>query len=225
MVVLARVDVELDLSAFSLLVQLQPNGRRARGKKKAAKKAGTARARGARGAAARVPYPKDPLLKSLRMPQAIFEQNAGNACTPKEASDYAHIGWTGQIAVEISSAIKYGLLERPSPGKIKPTDRVRKIVRPEQPTDKVDALREAVMTAPVISDLYKKYRGEKEFIANTAINSFGIPKDQVEEFISVFLQTLTDAELLQDVGDGKTRVLDVTTQPPICQPVRLVKSS
>src|SRR2546430_3112631 len=30
-------------------------------------------------------------------------------------------------------------------------------------------------------------------------------------FRSVFLQTLKDAELLQDIGDGKTQVLDVTT--------------
>jgi hypothetical protein len=182
---------------------------------KAPKKAKAKKAAAARGAAGRVPYPKDSLLKSLRIPQAILEQNAGTACTPKEAADYAHIGWTGPVNVEISSATKYGLLERPSPGKVKPTDRVRKIVRPEQPNDRVDALREAVLTAPVISELYKRYRGEylpeKEFIANTASNSFSVPRDQVDEFIAVFLQTLTDAELLQDVGDGKTRVLDVTT--------------
>ena len=193
----------------------EPKAKRGRGRKSAGKKRSRAAAAGRRGAAAQVPYPKDPLGACLRIPQAILEQNAGEECTPREAADFAHIGWTGQVNVEISSATKYGLLERPTPGKIRPTDLVRKIIRPEQPTDKVEALRQAVMKAPVISDLYKRYRGEylpdKEFIRNTAINSFNVPEEQVDEFITIFLQTLKDAELLQDLGDGKTRVLDVTT--------------
>jgi hypothetical protein len=182
---------------------------------KAAKKAKAKRpAGGRRGAAGRVAYPKHSLASYLRIPQAILEQNAGEPCTPREAAGFARVGWTGELGVEISSAIKYGLLERPSPGKVKPTELVRKIVRPEGTSDKVEALREAVLAAPVISDLYKRYRGEylpdKEFIRNTAINSFNVPEDQVEEFIAIFLQTLKDAELLEDVGEGKTRVLDVT---------------
>ncbi len=193
----------------------KPKAKR-RGKKAAAKrnKRGTAAGK-RRGAAGQVAYPKDSLAKSLRIPQAILEQNAGNACTPKEAAGFARIGWTGEIGVEISSATKYGLLERPSPGKVKPTELVRKIARPEDPKDRLEALRQAVLTAPVISDLYKRYRGEylpdKEFLRNTAINSFNVAEDQADEFIGIFLQTLKDAELLQDIGDGKTRVLDVTT--------------
>jgi hypothetical protein len=186
----------------------QSKARRGKGKKSTAKDR-------RRGAAGRVAYPKDSLATSLRIPQGILEQNAGNACTPKEAAGFARIGWTGGVGVEISSATKYGLLERPTPGKVKPTELVRKIVRPENPKDRLDALRQAVLAAPVISDLYKRYRGEllpdKEFLRNTAINSFNVPEDQVEEFITIFLQTLKDAELLQDIGDGKTRVLDVTS--------------
>jgi hypothetical protein len=185
----------------------------AKKQRKAAKKAKRP-AGGRRGAAGRVAYPKDPLAKCLRIPQAILEQNAGEPCTPREAAAFARVGWTGEIGVELSSATKYGLLERPSPGKVKPTELVRKIARPEDPSDRLAALRQAVMTAPVISELYKRYRGEylpdKEFIRNTAINSFNVPEDQVEEFITIFLQTLKDAELLEDVGEGKTRVLDVT---------------
>ncbi len=191
----------------------QPKVKKGRAKKPAKK--GRRAAAGARlGATARVPYPKDSLLKSLRIPQAILEQNAGNACTPREAAGFARVGWTGDVGVEISSATKYGLLERPTPGKIKPTELVRKIVRPEGSSEKQEALREAVLTAPVISDLYKRYRGEylpdKEFIRNTAIHSYSVPEDQVEEFIAIFMDSLKEADLLQDVGDGKTRVLDIT---------------
>ena len=72
------------------------------------------------------------------MPQAVLENNAGKECTDREAAKFAGVGWTGQIAVEISLALKYGLFERPSPGKVKPTDITRRIVKPQTPTDKVD---------------------------------------------------------------------------------------
>jgi len=167
-----------------------------------------------RGGAGRVAFPKDSLGKCLRIPQGILDQNAGNECSDREAAGFAKIGWTGLIGVEISSAIKYGLLERPSPGKVKPTDLARKIIRPQQQKDRVDGLREAVLQAPVIGDFYKRYRGEnlpdKEFLVNTAVDSFKVKRENVDEFIDVFLQTLKDAELLEDVGGGKNRVLDAT---------------
>lgn len=162
----------------------------------------------------KIAFPKNSLAKCLRIPQGILDQNAGNECTDREAASYAKLGWSGEIAVEISSAIKYGLLERPAPGKVKPTDLVRRIVRPQQPNDRVDGLRQAVLNAPVISDVYKRYRGENlpdhEFLVNSAVDSFLVSRDRVEDFIEVFLETLKDAELLEDVGSGKTRVRDVT---------------
>ncbi len=169
---------------------------------------------GARGWAARVAFPKDALAKCLRIAQGILDQNAGNECSDREGAGYAKVGWAGPVNVEISSSIKYGLLERPTPGKIKPTNLARQIIRPQQPKDRLDGLRQAVQQAPVIGDLYKRYRGEnlpdREFLVNTAVDSFGVPKDKVEQFIEVFLQTLKDAELLEDVGGEKIRVLDAT---------------
>lgn len=168
----------------------------------------------ARGAAARVAFPKYPVAKCLRIPQGILDQNAGNECTDREAAGYAKIGWTGQVGVEISSAIKYGLLERPSHGKVKPTDLARKIIRPQQSQDRLDGLRDAVLNAPVVGDFYKRYRGEnlpdREFLLNSAVDSFGVDRDKAEEFVEVFLQALKDAELLEDVGEGKSHVLDAT---------------
>jgi hypothetical protein len=68
-----------------------------------------------RGGAPRGKYPRQSILNCIRIPQAIIDQNAGEACTDREGAGYAKIGWGGDIAVEISSAIKYGLLQRPSP--------------------------------------------------------------------------------------------------------------
>lgn len=185
----------------------------ARNKKGATKKA--AFGVGVRGRSARVKFPKHSILGCIRIPQAIVDQNAGEACTDREGAAYAKIGWSGEIGVEISSAIKYGLLERPSPGHIKPTDLARKIVRPQDPKDKLSALRQAVMIAPVISAVYTKYRSENlpdsEFLVNTLVDSFNVPRDQVSEFIKVFATTLKEAGLLEELGNGKLRVVDVSS--------------
>lgn len=162
---------------------------------------------------ANVNFPKHSIAKCTRIPQAILDQNAGNQCTDKEAAGFAGMGYTGQLGVEISSAIKYGLLERPSAGHVKPTELARRIVRPQSATDKRDGMRQAVLNAPGISDAYKHYRGENlpdlPFLNNAARDTFHIPDDKVDQFVGIFIQALKDSELLEDIG-GKQRVLDVT---------------
>jgi hypothetical protein len=152
------------------------------------KKPGPRKQRGAGKKAKTTPlaFPKHTISECLRIPQAILEQGAGRECTDREAAAFAGVGYTGLIAVEISSALKYGLLERPATGKVKPTDLTRRIVRPQKPNDKTDAMREAVLHAPLISDLYKHYRGENlpdtTFLANTARDTYHVPADKVELF-------------------------------------------
>jgi hypothetical protein len=159
-------------------------------------------------------FPKHSILNCLRIPQAILEQNAGKECNYREAAKFAGLGYTGDVGVEISSALKYGLLERVGTGTVRPTDITRRIVRPQKPTDKRDALREGVLKAPVISDVYTHYRGENlpddlAFLGNTARDVFNVPAERITDFISVFIQALTDAELLEDVS-GKKRVIDIS---------------
>jgi hypothetical protein len=184
-------------------------------KKKAAKKA--AKPKASKGKFGPIGYPKQSILKCLRMPQAVLENNAGKECTDREAAKFAGLGWTGPLAVEISSALKYKLFQRPSPGKVEPTDITRRILRPQKPTDKIDAYREALLNAPLISDVYKHYRGENlpeetSFLVNTVTESFKVPAERAAEFISVFLEDLETAQLIED-ANGKKRVLDITHTP------------
>lgn len=183
-----------------------------RAKKKSSKKA--AKKTSGRVGHGPVKFPKHSILGCLRIPEAIIQQNAGAACTDREGAGFARLGWTGDVSVEISSAIKYGLLERPEKGKIKPTELARKIVRPQDPKDKLNAMRQAVLNAAVFSDVYAKYRSEnlpdQEFLVHTLVDSFSVPQEQVGQFINVFLNSLREAELLEEVGNEKFRVLDVT---------------
>lgn len=206
--------LESEVGSLAAPAKKQTKKKAAVGKKKTATKR-AATGTGARGRSGRVKYPKHSILACVRIPQGIVDQNAGEACTDREGAGYAKIGWTGEVAVEISSAIKYGLLRRPSPGHIKPTDLTRKIVRPQDPKDKLTALRQAVMNAPVISEVYTKYRSENlpdnEFLVNTLVDSFNVPLEQVPDFITVFTATLKEAELLEELSNGKFRVLDVSS--------------
>ena len=115
--------------------------------------------------------------------------------------------------MEISSGIKYGLLERPSTGRLKLCELARKILRPQSPTDELAGLRETVMKAPEISKVYNHYRGEnlpdKEFFDNALIDKFGVPADKLEEFTSIFQETLANAKLL-DQHQNKFRILDIS---------------
>ncbi|MBV9497586.1 MAG: hypothetical protein JOZ54_25340 [Acidobacteria bacterium] len=166
------------------------------------------------GAAA---FPRHSVKKALRVPRAILDQNAGKPSTDREALKFAGLAYHGPSRVEISSSIKYGLLERPSEGTVAITDLAKKILRPQGPSDELDGLREAVLKAPAIADVYKHYRGEnipdEQFFRNALADTFGIPEDKIDEFRSVFFEDLDDAQLIEDVG-GKKRLVDLGREAP-----------
>lgn len=123
------------------------------------------------------------------------------------------VGYHGPFAVELSSAIKYGFLSRPQPGNVELTELGKKVLRPQNPADAVNALRQAVLNAPKISDVYKYYRGEnipdEPFFGNVLMDNFGIPQEKHDEFQSVFFESLEDAKLVEAHGQ-KRRVIDVS---------------
>jgi hypothetical protein len=158
----------------------------------------------------------------LRIPRAILEQNAGKACTDHEAVKFAGIAYHGPSRVEISSSIKYGFLSRTTDGNVEVTELAKKVLRPQNTDDELDGLREAFLKAPVVSSVYKHYRGEnipdEQFFQNALVDTFKIPNDKVGEFSAVFFEDLNDAELIEDVS-GKKRVLDIASDAESKQPV------
>lgn len=157
-------------------------------------------------------YPRHSVRKALRVPKAVLEQNAGKVCTDREAAKFAGLAYHGPSRVEISSSLKYGFLDRPAGGQVAVTDLAKKILRPQNPNDELDGLRHAVLNAPTIADVYKHYRGEnvpdEQFFRNALVDTFGLPEDKIDEFKTVFLEDLSEAQLIEDIG-GKKRVLDV----------------
>ena len=180
---------------------------------RARKAAGT---KTAAGVGRRPKYPRHSVEKALRIPKAIIEQNAGKSCTPEEAATF--LGGTsskGPFAVEISSGIKYGFLDRPEAKTIQPTELARRILNPTSPEDELKGYREAVLNAPEISEVYKHYRGEnlpdETFFRNTVIQNFKVPEVDFQDFKRVFLESLEKANLLEKRGDS-VRILDVSAE-------------
>ncbi len=173
-------------------------------------------------------YPRRSLDKVLRIPNGILEQNAGKECTVKDAARFLSIKYSGPFSSEISSAIKFGLLERPSAGKVAVSDLAKQILRPQESDGELKGLRAAVLKAPVISDVYNHFRGENlpddEFFGNALVDKFGIPQDKVSEFSSVFTETLQKAKLLEEHND-RLRVVDFSADsaPTTGQSDRLKK--
>ena len=160
-------------------------------------------------------FPRHSVSRALRIPKAIIDQNAGRECTDRDAASFAGVGFNGPFRVEISSSIKYGLLERPQSGRISPTDRARQAIRPQKPGDEIAALRQCVINSPTISDVYLHYRGENlpdgSFFDNALVDKFGVSEGQIGRFKEVFLESLRAAQLLiVDETDQKTRIVDVS---------------
>ncbi len=182
---------------------------------KAKKRAKASNGPAKKGRPAGVPnYPRVALRKVLRIPAGILDQNAGKACTDEQAAKFCGVTLSGGTKMEISSAIKYGLLERADEDStLSITDLAKQISRPKTPTAALEGLRKAVQAAPVISEVYSHFRGEylpdTQFINNTLVDTFHIPIEKVAEFLELFLDDLNFAELIEE-KDGKRRVLDAT---------------
>jgi hypothetical protein len=161
-------------------------------------------------------FPRHSSKKALRVPRAILEQNAAKQCSDREALKFAELAYNGPSRVELSSSIKYGFLERPSTGTVAITELAKRVLRPQKPTDVIDAYRQAVLNAPTVSDVYKHYRGEnvpdEEFFRNALIDNFKLPAEKVDEFKGIFFEDLQEAQLVEDV-EGKKRILDIASGP------------
>ena len=163
-------------------------------------------------------YPRHSLEKVLRIPKAILDQNAGKECSDQDTAAFLGVKYNnGPYALELSSAIKYGLLERPSSGRIAVSDLAKKILRPQNEQEELVGLREAVLKAPELSAVYSHYRGENlpdmQFLDNALVDKFSIPKDKVAEFKTIFFDTLNKAKLIVE-HNGKLRLLDASGDLP-----------
>jgi hypothetical protein len=157
-------------------------------------------------------FPRQSVERALRIPRVLYEQNAGKPATPLEAAKFAGLGSAaGPFAVELSSAKKYGFLSVEGQ-KLALTERARRAIAPQSEDDKINALREAILDAPELSEVYNFYRGEnlpdETFFLNALKERFHVPPGKIPEFSTVFNDSVLAAGLLDETGD-RPRLIDI----------------
>ncbi len=93
-------------------------------------------------------YPRHSLEQALRIPKAIMDQNAGKDCSDEDSATFLGITYNkGPYAVEVSSAVKYGLVGRPSPGRLAVSD-IAGVLRPQNEQEELQGLRRSSNEGP-----------------------------------------------------------------------------
>jgi hypothetical protein len=195
-------------------------------KTSAKRAAGARKPAGSRSAAHMAKFPRHSVVRALRIPRVILDQNAGHETSPAEAARFLGGKVSGEFRLEISSAKKYGFLTSQE-GKLALTDRAKHVIRPQNDTDELEAIREAVLEAPDISEVYNHYRGEylpdEDFFTNALVDRFKIPADKVSDFLQVFTESLESAKLIDNSGN-RPKLIDIgrdeTTRPTGTQGTR-----
>lgn len=162
-------------------------------------------------------FPRHSVERALRIPRAIYNQNAGKPATAIDAAKFTGLtSAAGPFSVELSSSKKYGFLSTDGKNLVL-TDRARRAIAPQSETDQVNAFREAILDAPEIKDVYNFYRGEnvpdEPFFFNVLTEQFHIPPDKIIEFRDVFNESMLSADLLDQAGD-RARLVDIGRDGP-----------
>ncbi len=155
----------------------------------------------------------------LAIAEAIWTQNAGN---PFDILDVAKsIGQSptsSTFVTRLAASFRYGLTEgSPTTKIITLTALGSSIVAPTADTNVNAQLRKALLSSPIFQKVYswmdRKPIPREDVFRNTLMKTpelggFGIPKEDVEEFVRVFMQNITDYRLADDVQNTRYLRLD-----------------
>jgi len=155
-------------------------------------------------------FPRDPLLRTLPIPEAIWKNNAGNPFDILDVAKAVGQSPTSSTFIrQLASSYRYGLTEgSPSTKLISLTSLGSSIVAPTADTDVKAKLREALLHPEIFRTIYtwmdRKPIPREDVFRNTLVKpsdagGFGILKDDVEDFSKVFMQNITDYGLADDV--------------------------
>ena len=168
-------------------------------------------------------FPRNSLRDVLPIPRSIWEQNAGN---PFDILDVAKAvdqsPTSGRFIVRLASSYRYGLTEgSPTTKLIVLTPLGSSIVAPTADTDVNAQLRTALLNPPIFQKVYnwmdRKPIPRDDVLRNTLmkppeLGGFGIPKEDVDEFVRVFTENIEDYGLADDVQG--TRYLRLSNLAP-----------
>lgn len=172
-------------------------------------------------------FPRDPLAKVLCIPEAIWKNNAGNPFDILDVAKAVNQSPTSSAFVRLlASSYRYGLTEgSPSTKLISLTPLGSSIVAPTVDIDVKAKLREALLHSDIFQKVYswmdRKPIPREDVFRNTLMKppdagGFGILKEDIDDFLRVFMQNIEDYKLADDERGTKYLRLDKLspTTPP-----------
>ena len=155
-------------------------------------------------------FPRDPLKEVLAIPEAIWKQNAGNPMPILDlASTINQSPNSSGFVRQLSSSYRYGLTEgSPATKVISLTSLGRAIIAPTADTNVSESSKAALMHSEIFRKVYSTFDDKPiprtEILRNTLVNppeasGFGILRSDVDEFIKIWMQNITDYGLAHDI--------------------------
>lgn len=163
-------------------------------------------------------FPKDPLEQSLRVAKALEDANGGQPLPPLETATALGVSpGSSDFRRILSSSLKYGLTEGSyKSDRISLDDLGRRIVEPRSEEERRTALLRAAMRPETFSSIYEYYKGKKlpenNFLQNTVVREFDVPREHAEQCVSVFVTNMEYVSLIRTTKSG--RWLSTESAPP-----------
>jgi len=148
--------------------------------------------------------PGTSLEEALRIPRAIVENYAGGPTTPLQLASALNVAPTsGSFRHLCGAAIAYGLTEGGCQAtEIKITPLGKRILKPLEIDDDIEAKREAVLKPRVMREFLQKYSGSplpRHDIAMNVLEELGVPSDKTESVYSLILESAKAVGLLREI--------------------------
>jgi predicted nucleotide-binding protein len=153
-------------------------------------------------------FPKTSLETALRVPDALEQASAGNPLPPIEtakALEYSP-GSSGFRTI-LAASHRYGLTRGSyKSSRISMQELGTRVTAPRTPEDRAEALVAAALAPQTFRQLFDYYKGKKlpdpQYIANTAVREFGVPKAQAHTCVEIFRQNMEFVGLVSDTKGG-----------------------
>jgi len=162
--------------------------------------------------------PKHAIEAVLTVVQVLEDKNGGNPLPPLDVALALGVSpGSSNFRDLLSSSIKYGLTSGSfNQPKVSLETLGRSVVASKSSEERRAALLRAVMRPEPFRRVYDYYKGKKlpdpQFLANTLVREFAVPKDSVDKFVEVFNANLAYLGLVRDGATGKWLSSELLTE-------------
>lgn len=169
------------------------------------------------------PYPRRTLEQALRVPRALKDFNGGEPWPPEQVAKALGVGAKGANFFYVSGASRdHGLTEGSrDTAEIALTDLGRRAVYPQSDDQEYQAKLDAFLQVDLFRRVLEHFKGnalpEKQFLANTLQQTFGLDPKFHDEFVDIFQKNCSFLNIGPSFVIGQRARVDVapgsTTSP------------